>query len=234
MLNWDKSHTAILVFIRSASIEALHKPLSMSKREAPKLAELMNERVITQARQSGLPTFIVDEQLQKGADFGSRLRSAFQYVFDQGFERVIAIGNDCFELSSKVLLEAQEHLVHQQVVIGPSYDGGMYLMGLNFQFFQQLDFQRIAWQCPSLFEEVCKIVQQKAYSIYLLPLANDIDTIPDLYKAFRKVKKWCRLLVLIWRLLCRSVITEAPSQLVIDHHFDRQLLLRGPPKSSLN
>jgi glycosyltransferase A (GT-A) superfamily protein (DUF2064 family) len=57
--------------------------------------------------------------------------SAFQELFDQGFKKALIIGSDCYQLRTELLQEAIQLLETHQVVIGPTFDGGYYLLGTD-------------------------------------------------------------------------------------------------------
>lgn len=89
------------------------------------------------------PDHLYLKKNQEGNDLGQRMLHAFDTLFQLGYQKIIIIGTDCFELSSSILLDAFTALDEKEVVIGPSEDGGYYLLGMR-QFFPFL-FQEKAW-----------------------------------------------------------------------------------------
>ena len=75
----------------------------------------------------------VEELLpQRGGDLGTRERALFEDLFEAGFDRVVIIGSDVPSLPAGVLVDALARLATPgQVILGPSDDGGYYLLGLN-------------------------------------------------------------------------------------------------------
>lgn len=114
---------------------------------------------------------------QEGKDLGQRMLHAFDTLFQQGYQKIIIIGTDCFELSSFILLDAFTALDEKEVVIGPSEDGGYYLLGMR-QFFPFL-FEEKAWSTDSVYSSTVQqlVIQNIRYEI--LPILNDIDTEDD-------------------------------------------------------
>ena len=114
---------------------------------------------------------------QEGKDLGQRMLHAFDTLFQQGYQKIIIIGTDCFELSSSILLDAFTALDEKEVVIGPSEDGGYYLLGMR-QFFPFL-FEEKAWSTDSVYSSTVQqlVIQNIRYEI--LPILNDIDTEDD-------------------------------------------------------
>lgn len=60
-----------------------------------------------------------------------RLRSSFQEAFSNSYSKVCLIGSDIMELNEDILREAFELLGKSDLVIGPSLDGGYYLIGMK-------------------------------------------------------------------------------------------------------
>ena len=96
------------------------------------------------AEASGLPVhYILDDQ-QVGRSFAERFTNAFQQLFRQGYDKVIAIGNDHPGLTSGHLQTAAWELAEYDHVLGPSTDGGFYLIGVWQKRFQQLPFETLS------------------------------------------------------------------------------------------
>ena len=117
---------------------------------------------------------------QQGKNLGERLNKAFGDYFQTHSEPVIVLGGDSPDLPQSILNQAIFQLSDQEVVIGPSYDGGYYLLGMNY-FIPEL-FQNINWGTATVFSETQKILQSHDKSYFVLPKWFDIDTMED-YKA---------------------------------------------------
>lgn len=114
---------------------------------------------------------------QKGNDLGQRMLHAFDILFEQGYQKVIIIGTDCFELSYSILLDAFIALDTNEVVIGPSIDGGYYLLGMQ-QFYPIL-FEEKAWSTDTVYSSTVQQLDIQKISYHILPILNDIDTEDD-------------------------------------------------------
>ena len=184
------TNTAILIFANSAEKDATLKPLQSSS-----LFETLNGDVIASAKKTSLPYFHYSEEEQIGNSFGERFTNAVQSVFDKGFNSIITIGNDTPHLNANHLLKTAEKLKEHQCVLGPSKDGGFYLMGLNKSHFNADAFLKLPWQTKHLNRSVSKILQSNNTSTYLLEQLVDIDSKEDIkyllntYKSFSKVLK---------------------------------------------
>jgi len=127
------------------------------------------------------PSGVFDKKKQKGHDLGERMSCSFREAFQSGYKKVIIIGSDCPDIKKEHLEEAFSLLDQQDVVIGPSKDGGYYLLGMN-HFIPEL-FTGKSWSTEKLINETEKTLYQLGKRYIKLELLNDIDTKKDLYKS---------------------------------------------------
>ena len=181
------SHTAILIFARSAQDEVAHKSFfrPAGYRVNLAIARLLNQKIERSAAQTGLPTFVVDSRQQTGPDFGSRFTRAIASVFARGFQRVIAVGNDCLSLDHTQILAAEKSLDQHTLVLGPTTDGGTYLIGIDRSLFDADAFAQLPWQKATLYQALLQWGQQRGARSNCLALAQDIDNSDDFIKALR-------------------------------------------------
>ncbi len=182
-MNKQNSNIAILIFSRTAKAEASEKYLLYRDSKKKALASLMINRTKQVANATGLPTFFYSEHLQIGSTFGERFTNAIDSIFDKGFEKVIALGNDCLAISKNDILKAAELLETTPSVLGPSTDGGVYLLGIQKEAFQKEAFLNIDWQTESVFEQLLALNK----NIKILPTKSDIDTPQDLVAALKSL-----------------------------------------------
>lgn len=114
-----------------------------------------------------------EKYLQSGSDLGERMSNAFEWVLEKGYDKIIIIGSDCFELDEKMIVDAFLKLNEYEIVIGPATDGGYYLLGMQSPF-KNL-FQNITWSSKNVLNETIKQILQHNLSSYLLPALNDVD-----------------------------------------------------------
>jgi len=116
--------------------------------------------------------------LQPEGDLGERMRFAFAEGFAEGYSRICIIGSDCLDLSTEHLNQAFEALRQHNVVLGPSLDGGYYLLGMD-QLYSEL-FANKSWSTESVADDTRRDTKQQNLSLKELAVLNDIDTIDDL------------------------------------------------------
>ncbi len=121
---------------------------------------------------------VFSKHLQEGNNLGERMMNAFKKVFDLGCKNVCIIGSDCYELQTEMLNEAFEKLHKSDIVIGPSADGGYYLLGMSKlypDFFVNKD-----WGTSSVLNDTLDTINRLGLTFSQLTELNDIDTIDDL------------------------------------------------------
>jgi rSAM/selenodomain-associated transferase 1 len=74
---------------------------------------------------------LFDYRAQGDGDLGRRMLAAFERAFQDGADRVILIGVDCPGVSEGVISDAFVRLDTADAVVGPSFDGGYYLIGMK-------------------------------------------------------------------------------------------------------
>lgn len=122
---------------------------------------------------------------QCSGDLGMKMLDAFTRSFADGAERVVVIGTDSPTLPENVLNAAFDDLHEVDVVIGPSVDGGYYLIGLRAQAFDTatLLFDSITWSGADVFKKTMERIEGAALTSRVLPGWYDVDTVEDLRRA---------------------------------------------------
>jgi len=171
-----RSKTAILIFANSAKEEMLNKPFQ----GGGELFNELNQKTISIVESTNLPYYISTEKEQLGNSFGERFVHAIQEIYEKGYDSVITIGNDTPFLSKKHLLDTAEQLQKNKPVIGPSADGGFYLIGLHKSQFDITHFLKLPWQSNQLTKNIVKLLDTDSIETILLEVLYDIDSLNDL------------------------------------------------------
>lgn len=119
-----------------------------------------------------------EKRLQFGIDLGARMKNAFADGFEEGYEKIVIVGTDLYDLEPSDIRKAIEVLDHQDVVIGPAEDGGYYLMGLKTV--PDGIFINKNWGTDTVLNDTLRDI--KNFKCHLLAVKNDIDTIEDIKK----------------------------------------------------
>lgn len=168
-------NSAVLIFARSSEEELRHKKIRRGK----SLFDALTGHVLTEVKKTQLPYFHINETQQDGVSFGTRFSNAIQQVFNQGYDQVITVGNDSPHLKHSHIEQAISALQNEPLVIGPSSDGGFYLMGLHRNNFNKTEFEKLSWQTSSIRKEVIDLVLADEKKAFALPQLADIDTFFD-------------------------------------------------------
>jgi len=106
-------------------------------------------------------------------NLGNKMLAAFQQMFNLGYEKCVIIGSDCPYLSASLISEAFVKLTETDVVIGPSVDGGFYLLGCKND--RDLNFDNIIWSTDMVTNQLLINIDKDGLSRLLLPILEDID-----------------------------------------------------------
>lgn len=117
---------------------------------------------------------------QVETDLGGRMSNAFEQLFQKGYERILIIGSDCYDLTTDILNEAMQKLNNKDVVIGPAKDGGYYLLGLT-RWIPEL-FTNVKWSTDEVFKSTIETLEKLQISYGTTPILSDIDVYEDLPK----------------------------------------------------
>ena len=117
---------------------------------------------------------------QRGADLGARMSRLLSDLLAEGYAGAIALGTDTPTLPTAYLVEACEALRSgaADVVLGPSEDGGYYLIGLTAPAPDL--FIDMAWSTATVCDETLRRARAAGRRISVLPTWFDVDRIADL------------------------------------------------------
>ncbi len=238
--------TAVLVFARGAEAET--KSLFVDRRVAARLSELLWRRTlqtvgrlpsatdVVLAVEGALPASDVLASItatrqvhvieQHGADFQSRMLSALEASRRLGYQRIVIVGIDTPSMSIGDLRHACESA---SPVIGPSRDGGFYLLGLNVDEIDRL--QGLPWCTKTLVAALRLRLRDLAPGER--PMRSDLDRVTDLRAQRADLQRLA--LSLLGRPLedpCPAIVNDVssgPRAWLIE----TRLGARGPPRCAL-
>jgi rSAM/selenodomain-associated transferase 1 len=126
----------------------------------------------------------VKVHLQRGRGLGVRMSNAFKASFEAGYGRLVIIGTDHPTLPPAYVGRAFRALEPPgSVAIGPSEDGGFYLLGMN-RYFPEL-FDGMRYSHAGVFEATRARAERTGARLTILPEWYDIDTPSDLERLRR-------------------------------------------------
>jgi rSAM/selenodomain-associated transferase 1 len=121
---------------------------------------------------------------QREGDLGARLRHTCDELFDRRHAGVVILGSDSPTLPPAYLERAQSVLQGgADVAIGPTEDGGYYLIGLGRRLPQLFD--GISWGTDAVFAQTCATAERLGARVAPLSPWHDIDRPGDLARLYR-------------------------------------------------
>ena len=113
---------------------------------------------------------------QQGKDLGEKMKNAFSRMQEDGYERTVIIGSDSPSLPVSYIQLALDS--RKGLVLGPSSDGGYYLIGMGRK---RVDvFAGVAWGTENVLKETLDRARKQECETQILPLWYDVDTPEDL------------------------------------------------------
>jgi rSAM/selenodomain-associated transferase 1 len=124
---------------------------------------------------------------QRGEKFGQRLYFAVEDLFKCGFDSVCLIDSDSPTVPAEDFAEAVELLStsEDRVVLGPSDDGGYYLIGLkkpHRDLFEQID-----WSTERVLNQTIQRATEIGLEVKLLPAGYDVDDDASLRRLYSEL-----------------------------------------------
>jgi rSAM/selenodomain-associated transferase 1 len=118
--------------------------------------------------------------LQREGDFGQRLLGAAEDILACGFASVCLIDSDSPTVPTEAYAQAVRELAREgdRVVLGPSADGGYYLIGMKHA--HAALFENISWSTSTVHAETCERAAAAGIELIELPLWYDVDDAPTL------------------------------------------------------
>jgi uncharacterized protein len=112
---------------------------------------------------------------QRGNGFGERLTNAADDLLHVGFESCCLINSDSPTATAEAFRQAVAQLqgADDRIVLGPSDDGGYYLIGmrkLNRRLFEEID-----WSTERVFAQTDERAREVGLKVHVLPNSYDVD-----------------------------------------------------------
>lgn len=114
---------------------------------------------------------------QVDGDLGTKMAGYFAAAFAAGATQAVLIGADSPMMPRDVPEQAFKALDHDPVVIGPSDDGGYYVIGCRAPL--PPIFADIAWSTPDVWSQTTMALQKAHCAFRELPICFDIDRLDD-------------------------------------------------------
>lgn len=134
---------------------------------------------------------------QTGSNLGERLYNGFKKSAERGYSSALALASDIPDLPLSILKDAVYKLETNEAILGPSPDGGYYLIGLQAQVVSTQLFQDINWSTETVYDETVEIIHKLNLTYSPLEKWDDVDEVSDLTRLaesidpdFRNTRTW--------------------------------------------
>ncbi|QEK12983.1 glycosyltransferase [Crassaminicella thermophila] len=117
---------------------------------------------------------------QEGSKLGDRMSNAIGYVFKKGYDHVLLIGSDIPDIKVCEIKDAFEILKDKDICIGPTFDGGYYLIGMK-KLYTELFHDSLKWGNKTVLEGTLDIANNLDLKVGIAAKHMDIDTKEDLF-----------------------------------------------------
>ncbi len=245
----------LLVFTLGAHRESRRRQLLPQAQKAieDSLHQTCLDSALTAGRTAGLRLEVcspleltlpadVARRKQDGPDFGSRLETALRQTFAEQGGPVVLVGSDVPDLDADHLRRTLEALEEDPecVVVGPSPDGGFYLLATAQPLGAALS--AVQWRCRRTLDSLKQALRRQGRRIVLLPTLTDLDRRADLEHWLAssgrldlwRADLWRGLISRLAEILAGLRSIRKPDALSGSPHVGlRTYRLRGPPPQAI-
>jgi rSAM/selenodomain-associated transferase 1 len=123
---------------------------------------------------------------QYQGDLGMRLQHFFGNAFKSVAKQVIVIGSDSPNLPVEFVNQALQSLEDVDVVLGPSLDGGYYLIGLSRNL--STLFDRVSWSTRHVWQQTVDRLTKQQVPFVQLPPWYDVDDLEGLERLLNDLR----------------------------------------------
>ena len=118
---------------------------------------------------------------QSDGDLGRRMCDALEELLEET-DRALLVGTDTPGIDREIAQAALDALAEHDLVVGPSTDGGYYLIGMSRPL--PALFEDVAWSTGDVLPETLKKAEKMGLTLYLMDTKTDVDTVADLPVGF--------------------------------------------------
>ncbi len=124
---------------------------------------------------------------QSGQHLGERMKNAFLSAQSKGYKKAVLIGTDIPDINPNHIERAFHELERKGLVIGPSDDGGYWLIGMHLERPLLDIFDGVEWGTEKVLFQTTEIIKREKRAFQLIDTLADIDTIQDIEKTGLKI-----------------------------------------------
>lgn len=161
---------------------------------AVRLSELQREKMLAYAPAAEAARIAFSSEVfqkwtiepQVEGDLGSRMSAFFDARLKEGFKSIVLMGTDSPNVPLATVQKAFQELKSSPVVLGPTLDGGYYLVGIS----QQIPpiFGHMPWSTSDLWLQTISRLKESGIKFATLQPWYDVDELDDLEQLIEDLK----------------------------------------------
>lgn len=124
---------------------------------------------------------------QEGEDLGVRMETALRETLEAGYVSAVLVGTDLPELRTEDFQNAFRILEQRDVVLGPTRDGGYWLIGLNAP--QHAPFESKKYGHSNVFDDTLEGIRRAGLSVGCVRTISDLDEREDLTSFRQRIRQ---------------------------------------------
>jgi hypothetical protein len=117
---------------------------------------------------------------QRGESLGERLENLLTNELLDGADKAVVMNSDSPTLPKTFLIQAFDQLSATDVVLGPTLDGGYYLIGVKEP--QPRILRDVEMSTPYVLRDTLELASEAGVTVSLLPEWYDVDTVEELHR----------------------------------------------------
>ena len=122
---------------------------------------------------------------QEGKDLGEKMNHALNLTLSMGYDRCILTGSDLPLMTKVHLLSGLDALTQADVTLGPTSDGGYYLVGVKEE--SPFLFEKQTYGCDKVYENTLAAVRAAGKTFCPAQSCDDVDTPEDLKNLLKTI-----------------------------------------------
>ena len=202
------------------------KSFSSKKKKTIAVQKLLFKKTLLEIRKTKI-SFLISGGINKDASFAEKINIAVNEAFLKGFKKIILVGDDTPQLSANQLLKAAQNLENNKLSVGPSTDGGAYLISFGQQHFKEGILKDLAWQTDQFYENLLFNISNQRLAFTRLTEFSDLDTESDIQQ-FLKLKPFLKFTQVLYS-LCIYQNIKTFFFILIELRHKTAFQDRGPP-----
>lgn len=198
----DKRTRCVLLFARTPKQEALAKGFG---RQAALFEFTRGRLEAAAASLEGVDLFVPQ---QSSGTFGEKLANAFGQARAAGYVQIVVVPIDAPALGVREIADAFDELHTHDVVLGPSPDGGVYLLGLSGDSGAVARFDEVRWLTSTVASDLMVCFPSAAV---LTSVIADVDRRTDMTRLRHDAALDADLAALLFFLLSPAKVSSHES-----------------------